>query len=57
METFIYWCVNAGGVKTSFQSTAFLEVGMIIIDDYGVEATIIEMNVLQEIYDARYDAE
>ena len=55
--TFIYWYVNTSGIKTNFQSTAFLEVGMTVIDDFGVLATIVEMDILKEIYNARYDAE
>ena len=57
MITFIYWCVNANGVKTSFQSTAFLEIGMEIPVEDGVSARIIEIDVVKEKYSARDYAE
>ena len=41
---YTYWCINTEGVKTSFTSEALLDVGLRITDEYGLPATIVDMD-------------
>ncbi len=50
--TFIYWCIDDMGTKTSFESLAILDIGMRIPSDNGGSTTIVDMGLIQDFVNA-----